>query len=138
MSNLLVRAEADIKIAKLLISPDGNPTNDEMLTDQAAYHAQQAIEKALKYQTEMMGVDYTKTHNLTGLIATLEKQGFSVSDDLKGKAFEISDWEASGRYKDDFLVVKSEIEHAIDMFEELKGRILEHTEKSTGKDSESE
>ena len=33
MSNLLVRAEADIKIAKLLISPEGNPSNDEMITE---------------------------------------------------------------------------------------------------------
>lgn len=132
MSNLLVRAEADIKIARLLISPEGNPSNDEMITDQAAYHAQQAIEKALKYQTEMMGLDYTKTHNLTGLIATLEKQGFTVADDLKGKAFEISDWEASSRYKDDFMVVKSEIEKAISMYEELRGRILDDTEKRTG------
>ncbi|MBR0090874.1 MAG: HEPN domain-containing protein [Lachnospiraceae bacterium] len=138
MSNLLVRAEADIKIAKLLMSPEGNPSNEEMITDQAAYHAQQAIEKALKYQTEMMGLDYTRTHNLTGLIATLEKQGFTVADDLKGKAFEISDWEASSRYKDDFMVVKSEIEKAISMYEELKGRILEDTEKKTGDTAETE
>lgn len=53
MSNLLVRAEADIKIAKLLISPIGNPTNDEMVTDQAAYHTQQAIEKAIELYEEL-------------------------------------------------------------------------------------
>ena len=61
MSNLLGRAEADISIARLLLSPSGNPTNDEMITDQAAYHVQQGIEKALKYQTEMMGIEYKKT-----------------------------------------------------------------------------
>ncbi len=60
MSDLLARAEADIRIARILLSPEGNPENDEMITDQAAYHAQQAIEKALKYQTEIAGVPYKK------------------------------------------------------------------------------
>jgi len=47
MSNLLKRARTDIQIAKTLMTPAGNPTNDEMVTDQAAYHVQQGIEKAL-------------------------------------------------------------------------------------------
>ena len=64
MSNLLKRARSDIQIAKTLMSPAGNPTNDEMITDQAAYHIQQGIEKALKYQTEISGVPYKKIHNL--------------------------------------------------------------------------
>ena len=48
MSSLLRRAESDIAIAELLLSEEGNPTHDEMITDQAAYHVQQGIEKALK------------------------------------------------------------------------------------------
>lgn len=112
MSSLLARAQADIDIAKLLLGPKGNPGNDEMITDQAAYHAQQGLEKAMKYQTEMLGVEYKKTHNLVGLIADLEKNGFAVSDKLKEKAFIISDWEASSRYKDDFCAVRKDIEEA--------------------------
>lgn len=54
MSGLLARAQADINIAKLLISPGENPNNDEMITDQAAYHVQQGLEKAMKYQTELL------------------------------------------------------------------------------------
>jgi len=60
MSNLLKRARSDIQIAKTLLSPVGNPASDEMITDQAAYHIQQGIEKALKYQTEISGVPYKK------------------------------------------------------------------------------
>ena len=124
MSSLLDRAEADIAIAKLLLTPDGNPTNDEMITDQAAYHVQQAIEKILKFQTEMMGIPYRKTHNLIGLISELENNGFTVSDELKMRSFIISDWEASSRYNDDFIVVKSDIQKAIDLYEELRSDIL--------------
>lgn len=80
MSELLNRADADARIAKLLISPEGNPEGDGMLFDQAAYHAEQAIEKALKYQSEMMGIPYKKTHNLIGLIADLENNGYVVWD----------------------------------------------------------
>ena len=40
MSSLLRRAESDIAIAELLLSEEGNPTHDEMITDQAAYHVQ--------------------------------------------------------------------------------------------------
>lgn len=125
MSTLLSRAESDIMIAKLLLSPEGNPTNDEMITDQAAYHAQQAIEKALKYKTELMGIEYRKTHNLVGLIADLKNNGFEVSSELKEKAVEISGWEASSRYNDDFIVVKADIENAIELFDRLKESILE-------------
>lgn len=130
MSSLLARAQADIDIAKLLLSPEGNPGNDEMITDQAAYHVQQGIEKAMKYQTEMMGIEYKKTHNLVGLIADLEKNGFVVSDKLKEKSFIISDWEASSRYKDDFCAVKKDIEEAIVLYEELKDKILLELEKN--------
>ena len=37
MSSLLARAQADIDIARLLLSPEGNQGNDEMIADQAAY-----------------------------------------------------------------------------------------------------
>ena len=124
MSSLLDRAEADAAIARLLMSDNGNPTNDEMITDQAAYHAQQAVEKALKFQTEMMGLPYRKTHNLIGLISDLENNGFFVSDELKARAYIISGWEASSRYGDDFSAVKSDIEKAIELYEQLKDIIL--------------
>ncbi|MGN1098245.1 MAG: HEPN domain-containing protein [Clostridia bacterium] len=128
MSNLLNRAEADITIARLLLSPAGNPTNDEMITDQAAYHVQQAIEKALKYQTELLGIPYKKTHNLIGLIVELENNGFSVSDELKRKAFIISDWEASSRYNDNFFASRNDISEAIALYFDLKSSILKKLE----------
>ncbi len=134
MSNLLKRARTDIEIAKILMSPAGNPTNDEMITDQAAYHIQQGIEKALKYQTEISGLPYKKIHNLTGLIIDVENAGFAVSNELKAMAFQISDWEASSRYNDDFTVVKGDLEKAIRLYEELEKRILEDLERHTKKE----
>ena len=131
MSNLLRRSESDAEIAKLLLSDQGNPTNDEMIVDQAAYHAQQAIEKALKYQLEMTGKEYKKTHNLVSLISDLENEGFPIDDALKSMAFIITGWESGSRYNDDFSAVKTDIEAAINLYEELKHSILEDLEQKT-------
>lgn len=132
MSSLLARARADIEITKLLLTEEGNPTHDEMITDQAAYHAQQAIEKALKYEIEIKGLEYKKIHNLVGLIAQVEQAGFQISDELKSKAFQISDWEASSRYKDDFIAVTQDIEDAMRLYQELETSILLELEDGKG------
>ncbi len=129
MSNLLKRARTDINIAKILMSPQGNPENDEMVTHQAAYHIQQGIEKALKYQAEISGVPYKKIHHLSGLISDAEQTGLSVSDELKSMAYQISDWEASSRYNDDFSVLRKDMEKAIQLYEELEEGILKNLEE---------
>ncbi len=136
MSNLLKRARTDIQIAKTLLSPEGNPANDEMITDQAAYHIQQGIEKALKYQTEISGVPYKKIHNLVGLITDVEMTGFAVSDELKAMAFQISDWEASSRYNDDFTVLKEDLLKAIRLYDELETQILVNLAKNTAEEND--
>ena len=136
MSNLLKRARSDIQIAKTLMTPAGNPTNDEMITDQAAYHIQQGIEKALKYQTEISGIPYKKSHNLIGRISDVEKTGFVVSNDLKAMAFQISDWEASSRYNDDFTVLREDMEKAINLYEELEEQILKRLSETCAQTDE--
>lgn len=75
-------------------------------------------------------MEYKKTHNLVGLIADLEQNGFPIAEKLKEKAFIISDWEASSRYKDDFCAVKKDIEEAIMLYEELRDKILAGLEKN--------
>ena len=127
MSKLLARAEADYNTAKYLLSPAGNPTNDEMLTDIAAYHTQQAIEKALKYKIEMLGMSYKKNHDLVGLIQVLENNNFHVDKELRDRAYTISNWEAESRYSDSFSVVKSSVEDALKLYEQLRDTILRST-----------
>ena len=124
MSGLLKRARTDIQIARMLMSPEGNPQNDDMITAQAAYHIQQGIEKALKYQTEISGYPYRKIHHLAGLIGDVEKTGFVVSDELKSMAYLISDWESSSRYNDDFSVSVTDLNRALQLYEELESQIL--------------
>jgi HEPN domain-containing protein len=44
------------------------------------FHAQQAVEKALKAWLALAGVDYPKTHDLQELLALLADQGVNIPD----------------------------------------------------------
>ena len=119
------KAEADIKTAKLLISPQGNPTNDELLYDNGAYHVQQAYEKELKHILhDLLGADDTarefRTHNIADLINQIENSGYNIPDEIKEISHDLSNWEANTRYNSDILVELNEINNVIDLFDKLK------------------
>lgn len=127
---LLDRADRDIYNAKWLISPSGNPSNDELLNDMAAYHVQQDIEKALKYTLKTIcGLDETykgyRTHDIMALInIVMDHSNLVISERLMDAAIDITSWEARSRYNDSPLSVRQEIIDAIEMYEELKQQIL--------------
>lgn len=124
------RADADLKVAKLLISPIGNPTHDEMLYDNAAYHLEQAYEKELKYVLhDLLGVDDTtrefKTHNIADLISQIEDAEYSIPEAIKEISHDLTEWEASTRYNADISSDLMEIKIAISKFELLKNAVEE-------------
>ena len=113
--------KADIQTASLNISPYGNPTNDECMYNIAAYHAQQAIEKCLKYYLhDVYGVDDStrrfRTHNISTLLLDLsafdplfiEKHPVTVS-----YADDLSMWEATSRYGDSLVATRHMIEEVL-------------------------
>ncbi|MCD7716134.1 MAG: HEPN domain-containing protein [Lachnospiraceae bacterium] len=128
---LIDRADRDIYNAKWLISSDGNPSNDELLNDMAAYHVQQGIEKALKHALHTVcGLDETykgyRTHDIMTLInIVMDHSDLSVSERLMDAANDITGWEAHSRYDDSPVSVRKDIADAIDMYEELTRQILE-------------
>ena len=118
------RAMGDIKVAKLLLSPSGNPSNDEVLIDCAAYHTQQAVEKELKYILhDLLGVDDTtpafKTHRIADIIVSIEEQGYQIPDSIKEIAHDLTEWESSSRYNSDIVAEHNEISSAIGKYDEL-------------------
>ncbi len=135
---LLDRADRDVYNARLLISPTGNPDNDELIDDIAAYHVQQGIEKALKYALfSIGGLDETsrtyRTHSIPTLIDLVQENcGFTVPERLILASNDITGWEANSRYGEDPVAMRDEIMEAIEMYEELKQLILEK-QKQTGK-----
>jgi len=118
-------ARNDITVARILLEPRNNPGNDEMITNIAAYHVQQGLEKGLKHIIhDINGLDDStkrfRSHSLTSLISVVEDEcGITIIDDLKIMSETITEWESESRYGGSFSVTKSEIERGIELFEEL-------------------
>ena len=138
------RAIADIFVAKSLMSPFGNPTNDEGIRDIAAYHVQQGIEKEMKHILhDIKGVDDTtrsfKTHVIEDLIDQVEDNGVSVPDYVKEIAYDLSSWEATSRYSESSIAVSQDINDAITVYErfaEYVKSLDEETGGETGEEAE--
>jgi HEPN domain-containing protein len=71
---LLDLAEKDLKALQGM--GDANTFADEVF----GFHAQQAVEKALKAWLAVIGQEYPLTHNLARLLALLEEQGGEVDE----------------------------------------------------------
>lgn len=140
---LLDNAEVDIKLAKYAVSPEGNPTNDELMLGAAAYHVQQAIEKVLKYilQTEAGMTESDKgykTHNISMLIYLVDsKTTFPVPEKLVEMSSLITDWEATTRYAGSSVGTRNNIIEAMDLYKELKTEIQERKKDSANRGEES-
>lgn len=116
------KAMRDLKVAKDYNSAIGNPDNDEGLYDIAAYHAQQAIEKELKYILhDIFDADETerkfRTHTLSALISQVEDYNVLVPDEVKAIAYDVTGWEANTRYPGGATANRDEINNVIQIFE---------------------
>jgi HEPN domain-containing protein len=79
VSNVLLdRAAEDELMARSLLPIEG-------VTDAGVgFHAQQAVEKALKAVLALKDVEFPYSHDLDGLIGLCQKNGIEVPDDLSG------------------------------------------------------
>lgn len=71
----LLHAQSDLKLAKLGL-------NQDVLAEQICFHAQQAVEKAVKAVLLFHKVDFPFTHDLQDLLDILEAAGIHVPPDL--------------------------------------------------------
>ena len=63
------------------------------------FHAQQAVEKAVKVVLMLEGVDFPKTHDLEYLIVRAEKQSIAMEAEVKSASW-LTPWAAEFRYDD--------------------------------------
>jgi HEPN domain-containing protein len=90
------RAGGDLKVAQKL-SPD--PEIDESAV---GFHAQQAIEKALKVALTLEGVDFPKTHDLEFLAGLASRQSIDVPEEVTAAGW-LTPWGTDFRYDDEPL-----------------------------------
>jgi HEPN domain-containing protein len=61
------------------------------------FHAQQAVEKALKAWLSLIGIEYPRIHDLEELLALLEQQGATVPEQFYG-LIDLTDFAVQFRY----------------------------------------
>ena len=131
--------EADIRLARYSMSPEGNPTNDEAMYNQAAYHAQQAIEKGLKfYLRDVYGEDEKdrkfRIHDIDTLCARLkDRYHHLVDEEIVARADEITDWEANSRYRHSLVSARADIETVLAAGERILADIKRIEESQNAK-----
>ncbi|MCR4908595.1 MAG: HEPN domain-containing protein [Lachnospiraceae bacterium] len=102
-------------IADLKIASDNYDSADKALRLQAAYHAQQAIEKTIKLKAELCGLNLWG-HEIDVLIKKCDdaKIKIDIPKLIRDKADMYTQWEAECRYYPVKVVRKDSIKRAID------------------------
>jgi HEPN domain-containing protein len=94
VAELLARhAKADLTVAEK-IAPD--PEVDD---GPVGFHAQQAVEKALKVALTLSGVDFPKTHDLDYLTSLANQYSVALDPNLSAASW-LTPWAAEFRYDD--------------------------------------
>ncbi len=118
IGTMLDIAKVDLQSAKILFreSDDGQLRN-------AAYHAQQAVEKVIKYLYECHGVRYPFGHDISTLLSTLPQEQTCFSQDILDELLIHADtytaWEQKTRYPNDYMAVRRLVEIHIALADEL-------------------
>lgn len=89
---LLSKARNDVVLLRKIA--DDPEVADEIV----GFHAQQAVEKAIKAVLEARRVDYPRTHDLARLLELLDASGGAPPD--RDEALALSPWAAEFRYGD--------------------------------------
>jgi len=90
---LLRKAEGDVEVVRALVD------NTAITDDAIGFHAQQAIEKAMKAVLAINGVEFPRTHDLGFLLELADRDGVRIPD-VVVEARWLTPWSAEFRYDD--------------------------------------
>ena len=111
--SLLDRAKADLITAETMLKN----TNDDVFIDVAAYHAQQCIEKAVKFLIGLEGNTYVADHRLSIIIEDLsDEEVKGIVDEI---GISIDSWATTARYKSTISASAKEVMAILDVCEKL-------------------
>jgi len=93
-------AESLARLAAIDLATAEKLAPDPEMDDRpVGFHAQQAVEKAVKVVLMLEGVDFPKTHDLEYLIVLSEKHSISMEPELELASW-LTPWAAEFRYDD--------------------------------------
>ena len=110
---LLDRAKADLISAKVVLEN----TSDDVFVDVAAYHAQQCIEKAVKFLIGLEGKTYVADHRLSVILEDLsDEEVKKLVDEIE---ISIDSWATTARYKSTIAASAKEVTNIFEVCEKL-------------------
>jgi HEPN domain-containing protein len=116
-------ARSDMAIARMV-------ENDEIAPEIIAFHAQQAVEKALKALLIQRQVDFPRTHVIGVLIGLCKECGYKIEENLE-EATTLSRYAVASRYpRETDLITRQEAKIAAD----LAKQVLDWSENQIQKD----
>jgi len=114
----LLKGQSDLSSARILAS------HDPPIFDTAAFHCQQAAEKALKAYLTFRGVRFERVHNLTYLLKLCEEQEPDFAD-LRPEAALLAPFAVEIRYPGDLTeLTGDEAQAALAGAEAIWNRVL--------------
>ncbi len=118
-NDLLLLAQADLRSARILL----NTGNDELLQNNAAYHAQQAVEKTAKALIENAGAHGGVGHDIGVLLRDMKELNIDYPDWLDESAYDISKWATTIRYNINFKASHDDIESVLNNTEDWMAEV---------------
>lgn len=115
---LLDKGKQNLNVAKMIHK---GMESDEIYLNYIGYHLQQAVELTIKYQLEMQGTDYRKTHDIEQLILQAKKDGAGLvlTEYVEDHSDMFTMWESKTRYIKDYHLEKSKVEKALEETEKF-------------------
>ena len=104
---LLDRAKADLATAALMVKNN----NDDLFVDIAAYHAQQCIEKSVKFLIGLEGKMYVADHRLSVILEDLSDE--EVKKLVENIEISIDSWATTARYKSTITASAKEVDEIL-------------------------
>ena len=93
-------AESFARLAAIDLATAEKLAPDPEMDDRpVGFHAQQAVEKAMKVALVLKGIDFPKTHDREYLIVLAEKHSVSMDSEVKSASW-LTPWAAEFRYDD--------------------------------------
>lgn len=93
-------AESFARLAAIDLATAEKLAPDPEMDDRpVGFHAQQAVEKAMKVVLILEGIDFPKTHDLEYLIVLAEKHSVTMEPEVKSASW-LTPWAAEFRYDD--------------------------------------
>ena len=112
------------KAEKDLLTAEHELSFPDAVTESVCFHCQQAVEKFLKAYSLLLGIPFTKTHEIGELITKCEDKDKELSA-FKEEADKLTDYAIDVRYPEEpFEPTLEEAKEALEIAKKIKGFVL--------------